>query len=152
MGAVPWGKVGVGSAVNDVTRLVSGALSVAVIGSTMYSIYSSRVADALAALPTEAAEAAKDSVGAAVQIAASLPGEAGPALAAAARDAFTDAFGLAMLMGAGISLVGAVLVAKFMPARDVAIDGQSNRQDLRPAEGSPLGEAAPEAVPVRTDK
>ena len=117
MGAVPRGKVAVGSAVNDVTRTVSAALGVAVIGSTMYSLYSSRVADALVGLPAEAATAAKDSLGAALQIAASLPGEAGAALSAAARQAFTDGFGVAMLVGAVSSLVGAVLVAKFMPAR-----------------------------------
>lgn len=121
MGAVPGGKAAVGSAVNDVTRLVAGALGVAVIGSTLYSVYSSRVADALVALPTEAATAAKDSVGAALQIAASLSGEAGAALSATARVAFTDGFGVAMFVGAVGSLIGAVLVAKFMPARQESL-------------------------------
>ena len=53
----------------------------------------------------------------ALQVAASLPGEAGVALSVAAREAFTDGFGLAMLAGAGITFVASLLVAKFMPAR-----------------------------------
>lgn len=129
MGAVPGGRAGIGSAVNDVTRLVSGALGVAVIGSTMYWIYSNRVGDALAALPAETAAAAKDSVGVALQVSASLPGEAGVALSVAAGEAFTDGFGLAMLVGAGITFVAALLVAKFMPAR------QEPLPEVRPKEG-----------------
>ena len=42
------GKAGVGSAVNDTTRQVGGALGVAVIGSVLASIYGSQVGDFLA--------------------------------------------------------------------------------------------------------
>ena len=115
MGAVPQEKAGIGSAMNDITRLMATALGIAVIGSAMNSIYSSRVAAAVAALPAEAAAAAKDSVGAALQIAATLPGDSGAALSAA--EAFTDAFGLAILIGAAVLLLGAPLVARVMPAR-----------------------------------
>jgi len=69
------------------------------------------------ALPAEVAAAAKDSVGAALQIAASLPGESAAALSAAAAEAFTDAFGLAILIGAAVTLLGALVVARTMPAR-----------------------------------
>ena len=122
MGAVPEEKAGIGSAINDLTRLIATALRIAVIGSAMNSIYSSRVAAAVPALPAEAAEAAKDSVGAALQIAASLPGDSGAALSAAASEAFTDAFGLAILIGAAVILLGALTVASVMarPARTVA--------------------------------
>src|SRR5262249_13517747 len=41
MGSLPLGKAGVGSAVNDTTRQVGGALGVAVIGSVLASIYGS---------------------------------------------------------------------------------------------------------------
>lgn len=117
MGAVPEEKAGVGSAINDLTRLMATALGIAVIGSAMNSIYSSRVAAAVTALPAEAAAAAKDSVGAALQIAASLPGDSGAALSTAAAEAFTDAFGLAILIGAAVILLGALVVARVMPAR-----------------------------------
>src|SRR5262249_50730773 len=43
MGAVPTAKAGVGSAVNDATRLFGAALGVAVTGSVAASLYSSRL-------------------------------------------------------------------------------------------------------------
>ena len=47
MGVVPKAKAGVGSAVNDATRLLGGTLGVAVIGSTYASLYASRLTGAL---------------------------------------------------------------------------------------------------------
>src|SRR4051812_41528301 len=63
MSAVPKAKAGVGSAMNDVNRMVAGALGVAVVGSIVSSAYSSRVSDATAALPHDAAATASDPVG-----------------------------------------------------------------------------------------
>ena len=132
MGAVEAAKAGVGSAMNDVTQMLAGALSIAVVGSVMYAIYAARLGDAVASLPAEASELARDSVGAAVQLAASLPLEDALALSAAAKSAFTDGMGLALLIGAGFSLVGVLIVARFMPARDtnVSEDDDSSLQEL----------------------
>lgn len=116
MGAVPLAKAGVGSAMNDVARMVGGALGVAVIGSVINSTYSSGMTSATSGLPEPAASAAQDSVGAATQIAASLPGAAGDALVQAAGTAFVDAMGAALLVGAGVVVIGAILVARFLPA------------------------------------
>jgi hypothetical protein len=67
MGAVPKEKAGVGSAVNDATRLFGGTLGVAVIGSVAASLYTSRLAATLpAGLPARAITAARGSVGGAV--------------------------------------------------------------------------------------
>ena len=49
MGVVPRAKAGVGSAVNDATRLLGGTLGVAVIGSVYASVYASRLAAELPA-------------------------------------------------------------------------------------------------------
>ena len=121
MGAVEAAKAGVGSAMNDVTQMLAGAVSIAMVGSVMYAIYAARLGDAVASLPAEAAEVARDSIGAAVLLAASVPQEDGLVLSAAAKSAFTDALGLAVLIGAGFSLVGVVIVARFMPARDPTV-------------------------------
>ena len=118
MGAVEQAKAGVGSAMNDMTQMLAGALSIAVIGSVMYAIYAARLGDAAASLPLQAADAVRDSIGAAVQTAALLPEADGLALSIAARTSFTDALGLAVLIGAGFTLVGALIVAKYMPSRD----------------------------------
>ena len=121
MGAVPRADAGVGSAMNDVVRQVGGALGVAVIGSIFASLYSSNISETLEStvgLPPGQVDAAGDSVGAAVRIAGTLDGPAGAALDLAARAAFADALGYAILAGSGIALLGALLVAKFMPARE----------------------------------
>jgi EmrB/QacA subfamily drug resistance transporter len=115
MSAVPEAKAGVGSAMNDLNRQVAGALGVAVIGSLSSSIYSSRIESATASLSPEAADAATDSIGGAVGVAAHLPAGAGDALTAAASGAFTDALGLALLVGSGVALAGAVLVRRYLP-------------------------------------
>ncbi|HSG14746.1 MAG TPA: DHA2 family efflux MFS transporter permease subunit [Anaerolineae bacterium] len=115
MGAVPEEKAGVGSAMNGVARMVAGALGAAIIGSLMYTMYSNMMTDAVAALPPEAAAAASDSVGAAMYLAESLPAPYGQALASEAAVAFTDSFGWAILIGAAVALVAAVVVAIYMP-------------------------------------
>src|SRR5271154_5932221 len=67
MGVVPTAKAGVGSAVNDATRLFGGTLGVAVIGSVYASLYASRLTSTLpAGLPARAITAARGSVGGAV--------------------------------------------------------------------------------------
>src|SRR5207253_2413274 len=65
MGVVPRAKAGVGSAVNDATRLLGATLGVAVIGSVYASLYASRLTSALpAGLPAATARTAHASVGA----------------------------------------------------------------------------------------
>ena len=132
MGAVGAARAGVGSAMNDVTQMLAGAFSIAVVGSVTYAIYAARLGDAVASLPAEEAAVARDSIGAAVQLAASLPQEDALALVTAANSAFTDALGLAVLIGAALSLVGALIVARFMPARDtnVSEDDESSLREL----------------------
>ncbi len=117
MGAVPTAKAGVASATNDVTRQVAGAVGVAVIGSVLNSTYTSNLADATAQLPPEAAAAASNSIGAALQVASSLPGDLGQALVDAARQGFVDAASTAILITVGLAAIGAVIVGWFMPAR-----------------------------------
>ncbi|WP_067819893.1 MFS transporter [Nocardia inohanensis] len=53
MGAVPLEEAGAGSAVNDTTREVGGALGVALLGSIMTSVYTSRVAEKIAGIPSQ---------------------------------------------------------------------------------------------------
>src|SRR5262249_8366286 len=81
MGAVPTAKAGVGSAVNDATRLFGAALGVAVTGSVAASLYSSRLDQKIPRhLPAQAVNAADGSVGGALVAAQNLQhaGLAGP--------------------------------------------------------------------------
>ncbi|HEX9995446.1 MAG TPA: MFS transporter [Acidimicrobiales bacterium] len=120
MGSLPLGKAGVGSAVNDTTRQVGGALGVAVLGSIVSSGYRPDVTDRLAgSLPPEALEVVTDSVGGAVGVAARVGGPAGDVVAAVARTAFADAMGAALLVGAAVAFLGAVVALLWLPARAV---------------------------------
>ena len=119
MGSLPPAKAGVGSAMNDTTRQMGGALGVAVIGSILATSYRPGVTDALTSLgaPSEVITRAQDSVSGAVQAAASLPGPLGDAVASAARGEFVDAFGGALLVAATVVAVAALVVFMFLPAR-----------------------------------
>jgi hypothetical protein len=118
MASLPLGKAGVGSAVNDTTRELGGALGVAVLGSILASQFTAGLSAAVESLPAPLATAATGSLGAALQIAGRIGGAAGVDLAAAARVAFVDAMGIALLVGAAIALSASVIVARLMPAGD----------------------------------
>jgi EmrB/QacA subfamily drug resistance transporter len=133
VGAVPAAKSGVASATNTVARMVSGALGVAVIGSLVSSLYANDVEGSLGGLPAEAQLGAEESVGAAGAIAAQLPPEAAAGLLATTGEAFTHAMGLGLLVAATLAAVTAVLVARFLPAREpVAVEAEAAEPELPP--------------------
>jgi EmrB/QacA subfamily drug resistance transporter len=120
MGALPVERAGVGSAMNTMSRTVSGSLGVAVLGSALGTIYTSSFEEAASAIPglsAEVLEAAGDSVGAAVTIAAKMPAGAGDALALAAKNSFMDGWQVMAFVTCGISIIGAFVVLRFMPSR-----------------------------------
>ena len=119
MGSLPLAKAGVGSAVNDTTRQVGGALGVAVLGSVMSSTYGPRVTEAISGLPlsSEQATAIQDQIGAAMRAAAEIGGPAGRTLADVASRGFADGMSTAFVIGAAALVLGATIVALFLPAR-----------------------------------
>jgi EmrB/QacA subfamily drug resistance transporter len=116
MGSLPLGKAGVGSAMNDTTRQVGGALGVAIVGSIMSSSYSSHMAAAVKGLPVAAAAAARNSVGAATAVAHQV-GPQGTSLLRAAHVAYINAMGDAVMVAAAVALMGAVISLLWLPAR-----------------------------------
>jgi EmrB/QacA subfamily drug resistance transporter len=143
MGAVPEAKAGVGSAVNDATRLLGGTLGVAVIGSVYASLYANKLTSSLpAGLPSTVARTAHESVGAALTAAGKL-GQAGhPALATAIHDAassaFFNGFHTANLVAAGVAAAGALIALALLPAQPMV---SQDTQEVRAA-GSPATAAA----------
>ncbi len=124
MSAVPHAKAGVGSAVNDTTREVGGALGIAVLGSISNAIYRSSVNLDGLSLPPPVRAAAGESVGAATQVARSLP-QGGAELASRAGDAFTKSFTVTSRVAVVITLVAAVVVSRvFSRASEMAAAGQ----------------------------
>jgi EmrB/QacA subfamily drug resistance transporter len=140
MGVVPKEKAGIGSAVNDASRVLGATLGVAVIGSVYASLYSSRLSARLpSALPATLARAAHDSVGAALTIAERLARTPLSGLSAAVHDAasgaFFHGFGAGVLVAAAVTVAGAAIAGLLLPAQPAAAE-------------QPGGERRPEAEPM----
>jgi hypothetical protein len=122
MGAVSRARAGIGSAINDATRILGATLGVAVIGSIYASLYASRLTTTLTAdVPDTVASTAHRSVGEAFGAAARLQAgghaDLGQALHDAATDAFFHGFEAACLVAAAVSGAGALLAAVLIPAQ-----------------------------------
>ena len=107
MRSLPLHKAGVGSAVNDTTRELGGALGVAVLGSLLASHFRSSIHDTLSGLP----EKATHSLAEALQHAAAVGGARGGVIANTARDAFVHAFDSTLWVAMAVLILASGLVA-----------------------------------------
>ncbi|MEA2363814.1 MAG: hypothetical protein QOD71_2959 [Thermoleophilaceae bacterium] len=116
MGSLPPERANIGSAVNDTTRELGGALGVAIVGSIMSSLYATQLSDGLPDnVPAPVAAAARESLGAGVQVSGSL----GADIADAAREAFVHAMSRASIVAALVAALGAFIAWRYLPARGV---------------------------------
>jgi EmrB/QacA subfamily drug resistance transporter len=113
--SLPMSKQGVASAVNDTARELGSAFGIAILGSLLNQGYRDGMLQAVAGLPSAAAERVLGSVAftAAPELAAF--GQRGRQLADAGRAAFVDGVGAAFLAAVLILVVGAVIVALVAP-------------------------------------
>ncbi|MEU9191020.1 MFS transporter [Streptomyces sp. NPDC048484] len=116
MQALPREKAGSASALSNTFRQVGGALGIAVLGSVLSAAYRSGIEDKL---PPAARHEAGESIEATLGFAAKL-GPKGDALVGPANDAFLHAMHVTALCGAGVALVGALVVGLFLPGRTPA--------------------------------
>ncbi|MFF4176148.1 MFS transporter [Streptomyces sp. NPDC001750] len=116
MQTLPRERAGSGSAVNNTFRQVGGALGIAVLGSVLSTVYRGGIEGHLDVLPAGARDVAGESIEATLAVAERM-GPAGAPLVTAAHDAFLDAMHITALCSAGIALVGALVVALFLPGR-----------------------------------
>ncbi|WP_449345627.1 MFS transporter, partial [Streptomyces narbonensis] len=160
MQALPREKAGSGSAINNTFRQVGGAMGVAVLGSLLSSTYRGEVEGHLGGVPAALRDTAGESIEATLAVASKL-GPAGRNLVAPAYDAFLDAMHVTAIASAVIALIGAAVVAAFLPGRtprgaeqtasaapgaDVTADGPAPDGPARrasvPAPGAEAGESA----------
>ncbi len=99
--ALPASQQGVGSAMNDLSREVGGALGIAVIGSVLAGVYRSHLT--LPGAPAALVDKAKESLAVATHL--------GGAATQAANSAFLDGLHLALLVAAGAAVLAALWVA-----------------------------------------
>ena len=107
---LPLDKAGVASAVNDTTREVGAAVGIAFLGSLLSAGYRNGLGDTFASVPVEATEIAKNSIGAALQVAERFSPESGQVLVQEAKTAFTEGLSLSMSVGAGMLLLASSIV------------------------------------------
>jgi EmrB/QacA subfamily drug resistance transporter len=115
MSAVPSRRAGAGSAMNDATREFGAALGIAVMGSLAATQYTSHLHRVTASLSAATRHAAQTSLADALDAAKKLPGGAGHQLTVGAQSAFIDGIHLAVVVGAALAALSAVIVARYLP-------------------------------------
>ena len=126
MGAVSLSQAGVGSAVNDSTRLIGGTLGVAVIGSVFTSVFSNDIGRHLSATANAAfGGAISESAGAAFAVARKVSASGHPVLGSqihqVASNAFIHGFHVGCFVAASVAGVGVIIAAVFLPAQPLVL-------------------------------
>ena len=152
MGSLPRAKAGVGSAVNDTTRQVGGALGVAVVGSVMTSTYGPRIAESLQTSGTRATPAdiasAKEGLGFALEIAARSPSAAAAKIVTDAQDAFVAGMHHAVVVAGIAAFIGFIVVTIWLPGRAANVE-VFEEQDVVEESAEEEAEAEAEAEALR---
>ncbi|MET7380461.1 MFS transporter [Streptomyces sp. NPDC005526] len=129
MQALPREKAGSASALSNTFRQVGGALGIAVLGSVLSTAYRDGIEDKLGLLPAALRDTAGESIEATLGVATRL-GPRGEALVGPANDAFLHAMHVTALCGTAVALIGAVVVAVFLPGRPAAPQEGEEEQEL----------------------
>ena len=120
MGSLPRAKAGVGSAMNDTTRQVGGAVGVALLGSILASAFRPHVRDLLQGrVPGSLLARVEDSLGSALGVARDVPSARPYAtrIVSAAQTSFVNGMHAAVLVAAAIAVIGGIGVLVWLPAR-----------------------------------
>jgi DHA2 family multidrug resistance protein-like MFS transporter len=110
VGSAPPERAGAASGISETGSELGGALGIAILGSIGVAVYRGDVAEAIpTGVPSEAAAAARDTLGGAVAVAQQLPDQVGAALVDAARNAFVAGMHLTSIIATIIAIGLAVL-------------------------------------------
>ena len=122
-------RAGVVSAISETGSEFGGAVGVAILGGVGTAIYRRAMSDAIpAGLTTDAAAAARDSIGGALGVADQLSDPLRLELVAAAHHAFTHAMVWVVMVSSAIGLVTAIVAAVLL--RDIRTSADSGRPEL----------------------
>jgi EmrB/QacA subfamily drug resistance transporter len=112
MAATPLSRAGMGSATNDATRELGGALGVAVLGSVASTLYINGL-PALEGLDAPLRAEARSGLAGAISVATRTGAPID--LIEAAQRAFVNGLSVAMVVGAGLAATAALLAARLLP-------------------------------------
>jgi DHA2 family multidrug resistance protein-like MFS transporter len=112
VGSAPPEQAGAATGMSETSGELGGALGIALLGSVGTAVYRGQIADRLpSSVPAEAADAARDTLGGALAVAQTLPGDMAAALVAVAQTAFVDALRIVAAVAAAGAVVTAVVAA-----------------------------------------
>ena len=112
VGAAPPERAGGAAGISETSSEFGGALGIAALGAAGTAVYRAQIEDAVpAGVPPGPAEAARETLGAAVAAGEELPGRVDSELVDAARDAFTQALQLTAALSAAVAFGAATLAA-----------------------------------------
>ncbi|MDN5857955.1 MAG: MFS transporter [Pseudonocardia sp.] len=132
LAVAPAERAGSVAAVVETAGEFGGALGMAVLGSVLAALYSSRTADLLpAGLAAPAARAAEQTLGHATGVAAQVGGSTGEAVLAAARAAYVDAMHLTDLVAAAILVAGALVALLTLPRTAIGQERPADQAQRR---------------------
>ncbi|WP_443075602.1 MFS transporter [Streptosporangium sp. NBC_01469] len=135
--AAPPKRAGAASALSETGSEFGGALGVAILGSVGATAYHAQMDDAIPpGLPPEAAEAARDTLGGAMEVSRFLPDPA--VFVQVAQEAFTEGMRTAATVGAAILAVTAVLAVLLLRhlRSDVQKDSDAQKNSDAQKDGS----------------
>jgi len=139
MQSIPTNKAGIGSAMNDTTRQLGGALGVAILGTLMNNVYVQDIQALKATLggnmPAEIFNVIESSIqGANIIVAnAPLPDAVKLLILDTANAAFVNGMTSAMLIGAGLMFTASLLTLAILPAKVRSPESQPSEMELEPA-------------------
>lgn len=114
MASVPRNRSGMGSAMNDTTRELGGALGVAILGAILSAIYTDKIAGVASEFTGAVKEGIESSLAVALKISESL-GSAADGVASAAMDAWMSGMSLAAIVAAIIIFICSIIAFVGLP-------------------------------------
>ncbi|HSK95259.1 MAG TPA: MFS transporter, partial [Euzebyales bacterium] len=143
VGSAPPERAGAASGISETGAELGGALGLSILGSIGVAVYRSALGGGLpAAVPPEAAAAARDTLGAAIAVAAELPAELGVVVAGIARDAFISGVQLTAAISAVVAIIVAVVARVTLrtthDAAEATEDPQPAAHSAEPRSGGPV--------------
>jgi hypothetical protein len=147
MASVPERDAGVGSAVNDVSRQLGGALGVAVIGSVVSNAYRTNLHNTVpATVAPTVVRAADHGIGAATNAARALPPDVAAALTRTANTAFVDAITRGFVISAIVMIAAFIVAITMLPRRMRSAQADADESDDEQASALAQAFAPPDAI------
>ncbi len=120
MNSLPANRAGIGSAMNDTTRQLGGALGIAVLGALMNGTYRTEVnhLSGISGISASMMELVRSSVQSAHLVAQELGGHLGKLITQTSSQAFVDGMKEALFIGSIAMVIAAITAWSILPARE----------------------------------